>query len=80
MAWIEDNQFLIGFAFLLTVAFWPAQSRSYQRIRQRSGELSATIFFTMYVASMSFAAFLTEDYALDAIEDFGDSIRALVSF
>lgn len=80
MAWIEHNQFLIVFAILLIAVFWPIQSRSFHRIRQRSGDMAATSFVAMYMTCMSFAAFLTEDLALDLIEEFGDSIRSLTTF
>ena len=80
MAWIYDNLFLIGFAFALIIAFWPMQARSYNRIRQKSGELSASAYFLMYVASMAIVAFVAEDYALSAIEGFGNSVRSTTTF
>jgi len=79
MAWIESNYFLIIFATLLMAVFWPFQSRTFHRIREGSGDLAASSFVAMYVTVMSFTAYMTEDYALDAIVDFGESIRSLTS-
>jgi|GEM_PF-6044081 len=79
MAWIEQNHFLIIFATLLIVVFWPFQSRTFHRIREGSGDFAASSFAAMYVTVMSVVAFVTEDYALEFIVDFGDSIRSLTS-